>query len=73
MCTPDVAIREDGTGFMVQKGGIWWAVDDDGKSGMWIAYENDKWNTAEGAAWSWGKTPVEAVDNALAKGYASRD
>jgi hypothetical protein len=34
---------------------------------MWIAYENDKWNTAEGAAWSWGKTPVEAVDNALAK------
>lgn len=71
MCVPTVAIREDGKGFLVQKGGVWWEVDrtynkhdyGDHKDGSWYARNE----AVDSGIPFWGYTIFEAVDAAVAK------
>lgn len=69
MCVPTVAIREDGKGFMVLKGGTWWLVGqkprkDTGEVEFGASKEDRLLFLDE---WGYGPTILEAVDAALAK------
>lgn len=59
MCTPAIALRPDGKGFMVQRGGVWWEVWEG--VGGWYA-DGPKGSLCGGS----GPTILEAVDAALA-------